>query len=152
MKRPGSYLTSMLLAVGVLAAASGCSKSDETEKPKTEEADRRTASKAPVAAPAPVLSPAALEGQALVAANCVRCHATAAGEVSKHASAPSFATLFVNYPAEYLEEAFAEGVFVGHGDMPAFEFTPPQIDSLVAYLKTLEPAPAATGQPAQSAK
>jgi mono/diheme cytochrome c family protein len=43
------------------------------------------------------------------------------------------------YNPEDLEESFAEGVMVGHEapEMPAFEFEPPQIDELVAYLRAL---------------
>ncbi len=77
-------------------------------------------------------------GQALVEANCSGCHARFPGEASRNPASPSFATLFRNYPPEYLQEAFAEGVFTGHNDMPAFTFTPGQIDDLIVYLKTLE--------------
>lgn len=140
--------TCVAAGIGVLVAISGCAKPDD----KADRGEERTASlpagesdaaKAP-ASPAPAAPAAgtpelaAIErGGAIVAENCARCHARAPGEVSKHASAPSFATLFNAYPPEYLQEAFAEGVFVGHDDMPAFEFTPEQINDLVVYLKTL---------------
>lgn len=132
-----------ILIVAVALAA--CERPPVPESPPTETA---SAPATPVATalvepPPAVADPMVARGEALVAANCLRCHAALPGEKSAHASAPSFATLFTNYPPEYLQEAFAEGVFVGHGDMPAFEFTPSQINDLVAYLKTLGPGPAA---------
>jgi mono/diheme cytochrome c family protein len=134
----------------ILAAALACSLAacERNADKATETPAERTAtatSPAPTVLPPPatVTDPAIARGEALVAANCVRCHATRPGEISKHESAPSFATLFTHYPPEYLQEAFAEGVFVGHGDMPAFEFAPEQINDMVAYLKTLGPPPAA---------
>jgi hypothetical protein len=42
------------------------------------------------------------------------------------------------YPPETLEEALAEGIMVGHDDMPAFEFTADQVEQLIAFLKSLE--------------
>ena len=46
----------------------------------------------------------------------------------------------VTMEEEDLEEAFAEGIMVGHqsADMPAFEFEPPQIDALTGYLRSLK--------------
>ena len=143
-------LAMIALAGGLVLA--GWEKKKEADKPAASE----TAVPPPAQVPQPSpdaalpegspppseLSPdtaAVARGEALAEANCTRCHATQTGEKSTHASAPSFATLFTNYPPDYIAEAFAEGVFVGHGDMPAFEFSPDQIDDLVAYLKTLGP-------------
>jgi len=142
----------LIAAAGTLVLA-GCEKKKEAEKP----AESETAAPQPAqpSAAAPTVEapednppppselsrdvPAIARGKALAEANCMRCHATQPGQKSTHASAPSFATLFTNYPPDYIAEAFAEGVFVGHGDMPAFEFSPEQINDLVAYLKTLGP-------------
>ncbi|MGB7404920.1 MAG: cytochrome c [Pacificimonas sp.] len=79
-------------------------------------------------------------GKQLVERECVSCHARLPGERSPHDAAPSFATLFTHYPPDYIAEAFTEGVFVGHGDMPPFEFEAGEIDDLVAYLTTLDNA------------
>lgn len=142
----------MIAVAGGLVLA-GCEKKKDAEKPAESETAASQPSQTPAAAPAARLPegnppppselsrdvPAITRGKALAEANCTRCHATQAGQTSSHASAPSFATLFTNYPPDYIAEAFAEGVFVGHGDMPAFEFSPEQINDLVAYLKTLGP-------------
>ncbi len=149
--RVTAKLAVMALAGGLVLA--GCEKKKEADK-AAEPAATQTA-ETPLPTPAPTAQapegnpPLASElsrdvagiarGKALADANCTRCHATSEAQKSSHPSAPSFATLFTNYPADYIAEAFAEGVFVGHGDMPAFEFSPEQINDLVAYLKTLGP-------------
>lgn len=143
-------LAMIALAGGLVLA--GCEKKKEADKPAASEPAVPQPAQAPQPSPEAALpegSPppselardtaAVARGEALAEANCTRCHATQTGQKSTHASAPSFATLFTNYPPDYIAEAFAEGVFVGHGDMPAFEFSPDQIDDLVAYLKTLGP-------------
>lgn len=147
----------LILAAGTLAL-SACSKGDDADKaaksgqsatsgslaasPTGSPAEDGSADKPPLPSDLAVDTAAISRGEALANANCLRCHASKPGETSKHPSAPSFVTLFVNYPPDYIAEAFAEGVFVGHGDMPAFEFSASQIDDLVAFLKTLDTNPA----------
>ena len=79
-------------------------------------------------------------GLALAEQHCSRCHnigpeATASPE----ANAPPFATLGRDWPVSALQEALAEGILVAHADppMPEFEFTPDQVDALIAYMETL---------------
>ncbi|MBB4631413.1 c-type cytochrome [Sphingosinicella soli] len=142
----------IVAAAGTLVLAA-CEKKKEPEPPAPSETSETADPLIPQPSPALRLPegnppppselsrdvPAITRGQSLAEANCTRCHATQPGQKSADASAPSFATLFTNYPPEYIAEAFAEGVFVGHGDMPSFEFSPEQINDLVAYLKTLGP-------------
>jgi hypothetical protein len=52
--------------------------------------------------------------------------------------APPFRTLSQSYPLNSLEEAFAEGILVGHPDMPDFQLEPAQIDHLIAYLNSIQ--------------
>ena len=61
-------------------------------------------------------------GEALLTRNCARCHATGTAGLSPHPEAPPFRTLSRRYPVEGLAEALAEGLFVGHPDMPQFAF------------------------------
>lgn len=77
-------------------------------------------------------------GRQIAQANCSPCHAIGPEGASPLARAPAFRTLHEKYPVEFLEEALAEGIVVGHSPMPTFVFTPPDIGNLVAYLKTLE--------------
>lgn len=77
-------------------------------------------------------------GRTLAVEKCGGCHGIAPGDLSPNPDAPPFKAVVQLYPPETLEEALAEGIMVGHDDMPAFEFTPDQVEQLVAYLKTLE--------------
>lgn len=79
-------------------------------------------------------------GEALAARLCTGCHAIAKGEPSLAPAAPPLASFAERWPLEHLEEAFAEGIVVGHSGgvrMPEFVLEPQQIDDLLAYLATL---------------
>jgi len=52
--------------------------------------------------------------------------------------APPFRTLSHNYPVDSLGEALAEGILVGHRDMPEFELEAAQIDDLLAYIQSIQ--------------
>jgi mono/diheme cytochrome c family protein len=77
-------------------------------------------------------------GLAFATTNCAPCHAIGKTGDSPNGEAPALRTLHERYPVENLEEALAEGIVVGHPDMPQFQLTPLQIEALIAYLKTLE--------------
>ena len=76
-------------------------------------------------------------GKALVEANCAGCHAVAETGESPHPDAPPFRTLWRRYPLETLAEAFAEGIYAGHPDMPEFIASPDQIAAIIAYIGSL---------------
>ena len=77
------------------------------------------------------------KGQQLAAQLCARCHSiTRAGE-SPMAEAPPFRTFASKWPLESLEEAFAEGIVVGHPAMPEFVFGPHDIQNLLSFLDSL---------------
>lgn len=78
------------------------------------------------------------EGRAIALNNCARCHAVERTGNSPVREAPPFRRLHERYPVDMLAEALAEGITVGHPDMPRFELEPPQIEALIAYLKSLE--------------
>jgi cytochrome c len=77
-------------------------------------------------------------GEALLAKNCARCHAIGRSGASPHPQAPPFRTLSRNYPIEGLAEALAEGIFVGHPDMPEFVFEVDEVGAILAYLKSIQ--------------
>jgi mono/diheme cytochrome c family protein len=79
-----------------------------------------------------------VEGRRLAEINCARCHAIGATGESAHAMAPPFRTLSRNYPVNALEEAFAEGVLVGHPIMPEFRLEPAQIEDLLNYIQSVQ--------------
>ncbi|WP_035643706.1 cytochrome c [Bradyrhizobium sp. ORS 375] len=77
-------------------------------------------------------------GRTYAKAHCARCHAIGRTGESSFKPAPPFRTLHLRYPIETLGEALAEGIVTGHPAMPQFELTPPQINDLLSYLKSLE--------------
>ncbi len=77
-------------------------------------------------------------GEALLSRNCACCHATGTGGASPHPEAPPFRTLSRRYPVEGLAEALAEGLFVGHPDMPQFAFEPQDVGAIISYLKSIQ--------------
>ena len=74
----------------------------------------------------------------LLEANCSRCHAIGRTGVSPHAAAPPFRALSRKYPVERLAEALAEGLFVGHPDMPEFVFEPEDVGAILDYLTSIQ--------------
>jgi mono/diheme cytochrome c family protein len=83
-------------------------------------------------------SAAVKRGEALLSRNCARCHATGTAGLSPHPEAPPFRTLSRRYPVEGLAEALAEGLFVGHPDMPQFTFEPRDVGAIISYLKSIQ--------------
>lgn len=77
-------------------------------------------------------------GETIVQMYCSQCHAVGKTGSSPLSVAPPLRDLHKRYAVEHLEEAFAEGIYTGHSEMPRFEFEPDQIDDLIAYLKSLE--------------
>lgn len=80
-------------------------------------------------------------GHTLARNHCARCHGIGRTDESPLEQAPPFRRLHERYPIEQLQEAFAEGIVVGHTDMPAFAFQPQEIAALLAYLESLERTP-----------
>ena len=79
-------------------------------------------------------------GRALAARLCAGCHDVQAADAGRHPEAPTFRDIAASGPPEALGEAFAEGVMVGHPDMPEFTLTVDEIDGLVRYLESLSPS------------
>jgi mono/diheme cytochrome c family protein len=77
-------------------------------------------------------------GEALLAGNCARCHAVGRTGTSPHPQAPPFRTLSRKYPVAGLAEALAEGLFVGHPDMPEFVFEADEVGAILAYLESIQ--------------
>jgi len=77
-------------------------------------------------------------GREIAQSHCARCHGISRIDESPLEQAPPFRRLHERYPIEQLAEALAEGIVVGHMEMPAFQFEPREIEALLAYLGTLE--------------
>lgn len=91
------------------------------------------------AAPVHAGDPRVTVGREIARTNCGRCHAVGRTGLSRLKEAPPFRSLHERYPVDMLEEALAEGIVVGHPDMPKFVLEPDRIEALIAYLKSLEP-------------
>lgn len=81
-------------------------------------------------------------GRQIAEENCGQCHALDPTGASPLADAPPFRSFAARWPLENLEEAFAEGIMVGHV-MPEFTFTPEEIGHMIAYLNAVAEAAAA---------
>lgn len=79
-------------------------------------------------------------GQAIAEERCTRCHAIAATGNSPFPAAPPFRELHRKYPVEQLAEALAEGIAVGHPDMPEFVLQPAEIEDFITFLNSLQPS------------
>jgi len=113
-----SAMGSVLLLAGVTLLA-GCSR--ETGE-----------------APAPSEASATMPGRQIAENLCARCHAIGLEGDSPHADAPPFRTLSEKYPVRLLEEALAEGITVGHEDMPEFQLEADQVEQLIVYLESIQ--------------
>ena len=80
-------------------------------------------------------------GRQIAEFNCAECHAVGTDDEGRHPEAPPFRHLSKRYPLDALEEAFGEGIYVGHPDMPEFVATPEQLTALLAYLDTIQTTP-----------
>ncbi len=63
-------------------------------------------------------------GRLIALENCARCHAVARGGESPMEEAPPFRRPHERYQIDDLAEALAEGIAVGHKEMPPFSFAP----------------------------
>ena len=79
------------------------------------------------------------EGRKLVETNCGACYGVGKADASPHVDAPLFRKLSERFPMDALEEAFADGhIYSDHPDMPEFIATPEQVESIVAYIASLQ--------------
>jgi cytochrome c len=90
----------------------------------------------------PAYADAALiaRGYAIAKNRCGRCHAVGKTGESTNPKSPPFRYLSRRYPLADLEEALAEGIIVGHEgvEMPHFQFRPPMIAALMAYMDAVQ--------------
>lgn len=83
------------------------------------------------------------EGARIARDACAPCHAIGATGASPRAEAPPFRDLGAKYDVENLEEALAEGIVVGHPDMPEVKMSEHEVAAFVAWLKTIQTTPRA---------
>jgi len=88
------------------------------------------------------------DGHVIAEEECGACHATGTSGDSPRADAPRFRTILSRYRADTLTEELISGIKLGHPDMPLFELNPQGVDSLVAYLQSIQEPPAQGDAPA----
>jgi mono/diheme cytochrome c family protein len=76
-------------------------------------------------------------GRAIAEANCARCHSIDRTGASPFTPAPPFRVIARLYKASDLEEAFVEGIVVGHPAMPEFQMTGEEAAALAAFIDSL---------------
>ncbi len=79
-----------------------------------------------------------IRGQNLAIEKCAKCHEVGQEGKSTHPEAVPFRFIAKLYPVEALAEAFAEGIYVGHPDMPTFELSVDDVSDLLNYLKAIQ--------------
>ena len=77
------------------------------------------------------------EGKALAEKNCAWCHAIEMKGNSPKPNAPPFSDLKHRHPLLSLREPLERGIAAPHEEMPRFEMTETQIQSLVAFINSL---------------
>lgn len=86
----------------------------------------------------PPAAAAEMPGETIAQNLCAGCHAIGLEGESPHADAPPFRTLSEKYPVRLLEEALAEGIAVGHEDMPEFQLEADEVEQLIQYLESIQ--------------
>ena len=78
-------------------------------------------------------------GQQLAQENCGACHATGRTGESPLLPALPLRRLSSRFDIEGLPESLAEGISVGHPQMPQVVWEARDIEAFMAYLRTLQP-------------
>ncbi|MEO1197615.1 MAG: c-type cytochrome [Pseudomonadota bacterium] len=81
-----------------------------------------------------------LTGRQIAEGLCAECHSIERTGDSPNTGAPPLRTLEQKWPLEFLEEALAEGIVVGHGgaEMPEYTLEAHEIGALLGYLETIQ--------------
>lgn len=86
----------------------------------------------------PLRAPSVEAGRAFAETRCASCHAVKAGQESPMAGVPTFVELNRRYVATTLQRKLADMVETEHSEMPPLRVHWDEIESLMAYMQTLE--------------
>lgn len=117
----------LILSAAVIAVGSGCTQTRSSSDSGTE------------AVAAPPIQPDARLGRSIAEQQCARCHAIDLADASAVAQAPPLRDLYKRYAIEDLRGAFVRGIAVAHTSMPTFQLSPGEVNSLLLYLRSLDP-------------
>ena len=79
------------------------------------------------------------EGRVLAEKNCAWCHAISKTGNSPNPRAPAWRDLHRRHPILALRDPLTRGIGRPHDEMPKFELTDDEIDTIVAYINSLGP-------------
>jgi len=79
------------------------------------------------------------EGRALAEKNCAWCHAIGKTGDSPNPRAPRWRDLHKRHPILALRDPLTRGIARPHDEMPKFELSDDEIDTIVAYINSLSP-------------
>ena len=79
------------------------------------------------------------QGKALAEKNCAWCHAIGPTGDSPNPRAPRWRYLYKKHPVLALREPLSRGIARPHDEMPKFELSDKDIDTIVAYINSLSP-------------
>lgn len=82
------------------------------------------------------------DGRVIAEEQCSRCHATGPDGLSPNPAAPVFRTILSRYSEDALVNDLAEGIRIGHPDMPKIALRPEGVDALISYLRSVQEKPA----------
>jgi mono/diheme cytochrome c family protein len=85
--------------------------------------------------------PRLADGRTIAEEQCSRCHAVGASGESLNPKAPVFRTILSRYAEDALADDLAEGIRIGHPDMPQIALRPEGVDALIAYLRSIQDKP-----------
>lgn len=78
------------------------------------------------------------DGKVIALTQCASCHAPGSQGRSNRPDAPPLRVILSGYASDALAEDLINGIKMGHPDMPQFDFSPRETQSLVAYLKSIQ--------------
>lgn len=88
-------------------------------------------------------APDLARGQQLATLHCGGCHAVGPKGASPNRTAPPFRDLNRRHAIDEIAPAFSGGVVAHHPTMPRLHFAPADVDAVLAYLRSIQPAPPA---------
>jgi mono/diheme cytochrome c family protein len=144
MKIAASLCAALLLAAcspGEEAPAADAASAAETPAPAPEAPDEEGGNDTETLL---VLDPEQVaEGQGIAERECATCHALPHQTESPNTAAPPLTQLLARYDQDVLANDLIDGIKLGHDQMPRFDFNVIAADALVAYLRSIRPAPEA---------
>lgn len=78
-----------------------------------------------------------LIGKRIAQERCAICHAIDSKSLSPRLGAPPLRDVIAMYDPDEIAYRLIDGMAVGHGDMPVFDFDVPAADALTAYLLSI---------------